>query len=227
MIRYYCGILMAFPPTDTKKKNLFVSKQWTKVPQIVKIWFSDILFCYQTLIPPNWTSHWPSPHSMTHPRTHSSFQWQTLNEFSHRVCTIITVWEQIMNTKGGGLHGPADLWSNEYTSTTCVQCYAWSLPRVNSNSSSEELWPLHFVSKYRKREVYIHMHSTVGENGFKLSGNILQRDEWAIVARSHVGHGGWKRGILWSVLLWLLRICSCIAVDVNFRADREKESGKP
>lgn len=48
---------------------------------------------------------------------------------------------------------------------------------INSYSSSEELWPLHFVSKYRKREVYIHVHSMVGENGFKLSGNILQRDK--------------------------------------------------
>lgn len=30
-----------------------------------------------------------------------------------------------------------------------------------------------------------------------------------------------------SVLLWLLSICSCIAVDVNFRGDREKEILKP
>lgn len=44
---------------------------------------------------------------------------------------------------------------------------------------------------------------------------------------SHMVYVKRNRGMLWSVLLWLPSICSCTAVDVNFRGEREKERVKP
>lgn len=41
---------------------------------------------------------------------------------------------------------------------------------------------------------------------------------------SHIVHVKRNRGMLWSVLP---SICSCTAVDVNFRGEREKECVKP
>lgn len=47
------------------------------------------------------------------------------------------------------------------------------------------------------------------------------------MAAPHVGPVQWNRARLWSELLWLLRVCSCSAVDVNFRGDRGRGSRKP
>lgn len=127
-----------------------------------------------------WFLVWPSlnsirlfppqmlPHSAIFPDIHIQSSWHTLTEafMTERAqeCayTCVKCLRGVKDrvSRKGIVHLSADLWGKEHTTTTCVQMAMHGPCHVFSPyCSSEELWLLLLVRKYRKIEFHKNMHS--------------------------------------------------------------------